>query len=184
MTTHDDQSAHRARLIRELGLTLDAKFIPWSQSRNKSEKTPSLNWVVTLKRNGRLVIETDYMQGCGHAPSAKNTKLDKYQQRAAETLECETGKHATKSWGSNVSFAPSARHVASPSVEAVLYSLLCDASVIYEGSFEDWAASLGYDTDSRKAESIWRQCIETSLKLRAALGEENLAKLRDAYQDY
>ncbi len=55
--------------IEVLGLTMEAKFVPFSQSRNKAEKHKSLNWIITIKRNGRDVLTTDYGAGCGHCPA-------------------------------------------------------------------------------------------------------------------
>ena len=43
---------------------------------------------------------------------------------------------------------------------------------------------LGYDPDSRKAEGIYRACLELALKLRNGLGEKLLAELREAVADY
>ncbi len=37
-------------VAKELGLVMDAKFIPWRESRNASEKQPSLNWNIRLHR--------------------------------------------------------------------------------------------------------------------------------------
>jgi hypothetical protein len=51
------------RVANELGLTMEAKFIPFSLSRNKDEKHANLNWLVTIKRNGRDVLATDYSAG-------------------------------------------------------------------------------------------------------------------------
>ena len=55
--------------IEALGLTVESVFIPFSQSRNKNEKHKSLNWRVTVKRNGRDVLTTDYSAGIIHCPS-------------------------------------------------------------------------------------------------------------------
>ena len=37
-------------VAKELGLTMQAKFVPWSKSRSKDEKSPSLNWEVTISK--------------------------------------------------------------------------------------------------------------------------------------
>src|SRR5690606_27827140 len=50
-------------LIEEAGLTVAAVFVPWSQSRNKGERSPSLNWRVTLQCKGRDVLTCDYSAG-------------------------------------------------------------------------------------------------------------------------
>ena len=53
----------------KLGLTMTADFVPWSLSRNAGEKDPSLNWKITLHKDGRPFLTTDYMAGSGHCPS-------------------------------------------------------------------------------------------------------------------
>lgn len=44
--------------LADLGLTVDSVFVPFSRSRNKGEKYKSLNWQVTVKRNGRNILTT------------------------------------------------------------------------------------------------------------------------------
>lgn len=169
-----------AAVAESLGLTMHAEFVPWSKSRNKGEKQPSLNWLVTIRKDGRDILTTDYMAGSGHCPS--------YQHRAtvdsAEAVkrECETGKRAKTDrksvddlqWGAEIN----------PVFADVLHSLASDSDVIDCGGFEEWAENYGMDTDSRKAEASYRACLEIALKLRNALGEQGLATLREAVQDY
>jgi hypothetical protein len=64
-----------------------------------------------------------------------------------------------------------------PTIERVLESLLSDAAG-YENtqSFEDWASDYGYDTDSRKAEKIYKAVKRQAEQLKRTLGE-------DAYND-
>ena len=168
----------------ELGLTMTAKFVPWSLSRNAGEGLPSLNWKVTLYRAatapGRsplVVLTTDYGAGCGHCPSYKLSVKDAGGRNSLmrdELIrkECETGKD-------NKTGKPIL-----PKLADVLHSLASDADVIDCGTFEEWAGDLGYDTDSRKAEGIYRACLKIALKLRNALGEDGLRELREAVQDY
>ncbi len=61
-----------------------------------------------------------------------------------------------------------------PTASDVLGSLLSDASGIdnARGDFEMWAAEYGYNTDSRKAEKIFRQCKSQTEKLAKLLGED------------
>lgn len=169
--------------IEALGLTVSAVFVPQSQSRNAKEvKTPSdlsLNWRVTVSRNGRPVIETDYMQGIGHAPAYKASAralghANSLLRFEALKKEAETGRHSQ-------GFA---RPLPSPTVADVLYSLCCDAGALDYASFEDWAPDFGYSEDSREAERIYRACLEIALKLRNAIGEAGLEQLREAFQDY
>ena len=64
-----------------------------------------------------------------------------------------------------------------PDISTVLDCLVSDSSG-YDNSrcFEDWAGDYGYDTDSRKAETLYQQIREQRNRLENFLG-------REAYQD-
>ena len=176
-TVHDIKST-----LCDLGLTLKSTFIPFSQSRNKVERIPSLNWRVTVERNGREVLTTDYSAGMGHCPSYKQGARQTLDYMSAINHECETGKTARRKWsGSSTIF--SGADIA-PKTEDVFYSLVMDSDVMDAGGFEYWAANYGFDADSRKAEATYRACLDIALKLRAAIGDEGLSRLREAFQDY
>jgi hypothetical protein len=174
---------------------MTAQFVPWSQSLNKAEKHPSLNWIVTIYRTGlrpHAILTTDYCAGSAHAPSYKptfgrRTLEDQERDRRVE-WECEHGHSsigvayegtAVRVYGGN-----NPAKALAPNMRDVFASLATDSSVLDESSFEDWASSLGYETDSRKAEAIYRAYLDIALKLRNALGENGLTQLRDACQDY
>lgn len=57
-----------------------------------------------------------------------------------------------------------------PTAVEVMDCLCADAAGIENATgFEDWAADLGYDPDSRRAEAIYKQCGELADELRAFL---------------
>lgn len=175
-------------VIAKMGLTVTAKFVPFSHSRNKAEKTPSLNWIVTVLRNGREVLATEYSAGMGHSynkatPKTWNRSVKEYRA-AVCAVECETGFSAMQfySWASDIT--PNKKAPILPDTADVFYSLIMDSSVLDSGTFEDWAADFGYDSDSRKGESIYRTCLEIALKLRNGIGESGLSLLRETFQDY
>lgn len=223
-----------AEAIASLGLTVESVFVPFSRSRNKAEKNPSLNWKVTIKRNDREVLTTDYMAGMGHCPNYGADKapvtfqphgykshdgkpykggtsayrsataresLAQYREAIA-AAECESGlRMELDQWarGPGNVFKPKMtrqadsacdrimRNVSSPilpDAESVIYSLTMDSDVLNYGTFEDWAETFGYETDSRSAESTYRACLEIALKLRAAIGESGLETLATAFQDF
>ena len=58
-----------------------------------------------------------------------------------------------------------------PTAADVLACLCSDVSGVEHESFEGWAADRGYDADSRKAESIYRECEKLVPRLRRFLGE-------------
>jgi hypothetical protein len=60
-----------------------------------------------------------------------------------------------------------------PKAGEVLNCLAMDAASLENArGFEDWASDLGYDTDSRKAEKIYKACEHASRRLKAFLGGE------------
>lgn len=169
------------QILSDMGLTLESVFVPFSQSRNKTEKYPSLNWKVTLKKNGKDIVTTDYMAGCGHAPSYKQGKKT-WEDDQLVKAECETGFKNRHAW-SGGNYYPDKKKPITPKIEDVVYSLVMDSDVL-EYDFSDWCANLGFEEDSRKAEQIYNDCVQIALKLNRSLGTDGLNTLREVYQDY
>ncbi len=169
MTTQVSEKAKQIETAAaELGLTMQARFVRWSISRNAGEKDPSLNWKVTLLHKGKEVLTTDYMMGYGHCrnkPSKQGPPT--VAEMAVIKSECEIGQ------GHN-----------SPPFADFLYGIASDASAIDYADFEDWAESYGCNPDSRRDEAIYRACLDYAIRLRHALGESGLEKLRLAVQGY
>jgi hypothetical protein len=178
-----------------LGLTIRAEFVPFSKSRNAKPRDGqdkpwrSLNWNITLERNGRDVMTTEYSAGEGNCPASKlpATALRRAQytdataRRMAVDHEIETGREARFTFGG---YLKQNGPQIQPDAPSVIMSLVLDSSVLDAGSFEDWAAEYGYDTDSRSAERTYQACLKTALKLRAAIGEVGLELLRAAGEDF
>lgn len=169
------------------GVTVTAVFVPFSRSRNAGEKWESgkprrsLNWRVTVAKDGRDILTTDYSAGEGHAPSYSQGRQT-VEQAERVAWECEHGFPAI-SRAMGVFRKPGAAAIM-PDACDVLYSLASDSDVLDYDSFEQWAPDLGYDPDSRKAEAIYRECLKLALQLRNGLGESVLAELRKAAEDY
>ena len=64
-----------------------------------------------------------------------------------------------------------------------MHCLVTDSDVLNYGSFEEWADNFGYEEDSRKAEAVYKSCLEIAVKLQSGLGAVNLEILREAMQD-
>lgn len=172
--------------VDSLGLTYTATFIPQSQSRNAGEKNPSLNWRVSivgstgpLSRNSPRIV-TDYTQGIGHLPETEAYLFKRYGNRnsLARDAYYKNVAHDGK-YGAVLRDRP----LPPPALLDVLYSLVSDSDAD-ENSFEDWCSNYGYDTDSRWAEATYNACREIGTKLRRMLGADNLARLRELFQDY
>jgi hypothetical protein len=143
-------------MIAKLGLTVDSVYVPMERGED-----PRLKWVVTLKRHGKPVLTCTYTAGVAHAPSwPKNMAYE----------ECRRGWYYV--FGHQGKMTPIL-----PKTVDVVASLCWDAEAIDYGSFEDWASTYGYDPDSRKAEAMYKQCVEHGLKLRAAIGDASFAAL-------
>ncbi len=158
--------------MKTLKLSVTAKFVPFSESRNNGEKHHSLNWKITVHKNGHTVLTTDYMAGSAYAPSYKQGDHTVDTTNNVKQ-ECETGRCAT-------GFAKQIN----PDSADVVYSLVSDTDVLNYGSFEEWASSFGYDADSKSAEKTYRLCLDIALKLHSVLGDDGLRQLQEASQDF
>lgn len=139
-------------MIAQLGLTVDSVYVPMERG-----EEPRLKWVVTLKRRGKKVLSCTHTAGIAHAPSwPKQIAYD----------ECRNG----------IYYDPHRIKILPKTVDVVA-SICMDASAIDYASFEDWASTYGYDPDSRRAEAMYKQCVEHGLKLRAAIGDASFAAL-------
>ncbi len=171
--------------IDELGITVEAVFVPWSESRSfkpgASVLERSLNWRVTLKRGERVICTTDYTAGIGNAPSYKQGVRVSLDGEAALIHETARGTRAKPS--ANLGHVFSGAPIM-PDTCDVVYSLVSDSSVIDHSDFESWAGEYGYDADSRTAESSYRACLAIALQLHAAIGDTGIAKLRKACEGY
>ncbi len=160
----------------KLGISITAEFVPFSRSRNAAEKDKSLNWKIYLVRAGfRGTFTADYMQGIGHVPGYKFSTYASVNMARGVYAACETGRVKKNPDADYSPLAP----LPSPRLSDVLSCLLMDAEAINAGTFENWAADLGYDLDSRKAEAIYNECVAQGLKLRAMLGDAVIDELRE-----
>lgn len=151
-------------VLDDLGVTTAATFIP---HKTPEGETPTLRWRVSVRRNGLEVYSTEYSAGCAAAPSYRQGPVT-----VAVKTECETGM----------------RHdgggpVPAPKAADVLYCLLSDATGA-DISFEEWAGDLGYDPDSRKAESVYNACRDVAKALAAAFTPAEMETLTEAFADY
>lgn len=79
-----------------------------------------------------------------------------------------------------VYFSMGSAHTKEPTAEDVINSVAGDAASIENArGFEDWAADLGYDTDSRKAARVYKACQAEAEKLRRFAGNDYDALLFD-----
>jgi hypothetical protein len=169
-----------------LGLEYRAEFVPFSNSRNAKKATKpgdySLNWRVTISKGARS-ISTDYMQGIAHIPGYRHGTRYTVDEWDALKFACESGRTAGRP-GSVLGMSMGSKPIPAPELHEIMYSLSMDASALDCATFEEWAGDYGYETDSRSAEKIYRECLRIALELRAMVGDAGLQSLSDAAQDY
>ncbi len=126
-------------------------------------------WLCTLKRETK-VLATPFKQGLAHR------KIN--PRKAAHTVGYSLMGHELKRYQQSSHTIKPEKWVAmsdplSPELDTVLDSLMSDA-ICYDDArdFEDFAANLGYSTDSRKAEATYRACGELAKQLRHFLGDD------------
>lgn len=166
-----------ADILRREGIEYSAAFVPQSLSRNSAEKDKTLNWRVTFSRaSTKQVVTIDYSQGIGHIPGYstgfyRHTRgRDAVEQEAAEKgTYCPVGKYAP-------------RRLPAPAAVDLVYCIVLDNP--HEETFECWAAGLGYDVDSRKAEEIYRACIKQSRDAERVFGRAVLQELANLVEGY
>src|SRR5689334_5404812 len=75
--------------------------------------------------------------------------------------------------GFTLYFSQGSAHTSPPTIADVLDCLASDAAG-YENArgFEEWAGEYGYDTDSRKAERLYRTVKRQAEQLKRMIGEE------------
>ena len=180
-----DAKEKLAAAMADLGVTVQSVFVPWSESRHKGERAPSLNWLVTVQRHGRDVLTTQYSAGMAHCPGYTRYTGQRHEQHTVCQWECEHGYAGHyQSCGVTRRGSGTKSPRLTPDSVSVLWSLSQDAAALDCPSYEEFATEFGYDEDSRHGEAVYRACLEIALKLRAGLGEAGLAQLRDAGEGY
>lgn len=163
-----------ATLAEDFGLTLTAGNRRGHY--DASQSWTSIRFDCILSRNGREVWSGPYHIGVGHLKNLAtveraNGKLPRNAAPTKAQLIALTHQATVESL--------------KPKLTDVLHSLLSDGAAYFDGqTFEEWAADLGYDTDSRKAEAMFRECDATGRKMAQAFKPDELEALRNAAAEH
>jgi hypothetical protein len=150
-----------SEMIDRLGLAIHSNYIPMER-----DEEPRLKWNISLFHGGSKVLNCTYTAGIGHAPS---------YPAAVAYDECRHGLDMRR-----------VRHHIpdiKPDQADVVRSIVMDGRALDFSCFEDWANEFGFDTDSRKAEAMYKQCLSHGLMLRASLGRGQWDELCDAVNE-
>jgi hypothetical protein len=147
---------------------------------------PCIAYSVRLEYKGRFVIETDYRLGVGHVKVPTRWEDQPEGLTLDETFAFNTLRNKPSAQlndkALHASFAAKlakAQKVV-PQLADVMHSLVRDGEAFFDATtFEDWAANMGYDADSRKAEAIYKACDDIGRKLARGIPSEVLTKVRE-----
>lgn len=187
-----------AKRLDELGIAVEVEFVP--RSRSRDPKAKQVNWKVkvlhgctfktvkvdryvnafmgrreveeAIHEGGRVLIEAPYSTGIGHIQGYKQNWSGRMNLEDGQAVDEVMEKGRSSDWRGRF-------RAVKPTASDVVQCLLSDASAIDYASYEEWGPDLGYDKDSRKGEQVYRECLSTGLKLRAALGDAVLTELRE-----
>lgn len=155
------------------------------------EEWPCVAFDITL-HNGEREWTTRYHGGIGHFPRLPDkrfllVRLSAEAESIHTLLARKPGAVVAKGHEkaqAEYAAACARYHRIVPQIRDILFSLCNDAGALFM-QFEDWAHEYGYDTDSRKAENIWRACCETARALLAlGMTQDEIDRLaRDPSED-
>lgn len=161
---------------------------------------PCIEYTLRISNERRQIVWTgEYRLGVGHVqwPSAAIVAANYHSSTRGLTSDEENvcriharGQTVKKTPEGLATEASAAAKLAkiqevAPNLNDVCHSLLSDGSAFFDGQrFEDWAADMGYDADSRKAEATFRACDEIGRALSRALSRDQLDGLREWAGNY
>lgn len=162
------------KTIQELtGITLDTlcadvKMEPtYIGRRTNDDKWEHDSWSVSLTFKGHTYQDIAYRMGIGNSPQPPKIVTIHDQ----EVVERFYTRPPAGTWNPTP-----------PTAADIISSLMMDVSGLDQG-FEDWASNYGMDADSRKAEAMYKRCLETLPRLHALLGDD-FGRFETAAQDY
>lgn len=190
MKTETKETTENA--LRELGLSLAVLIGPRGDVADKD--WPNIKYRVELRFNDKPILETNYKLGIGHV-DPKKAFIGSVMSRPRLTSDEESillhwqshpyAQFKNKKLWADVAAKLATYQKVAPSLPDVVHSLLLDGEPYFNGeSFEDWASNCGYETDSRKAEEIYKACMEIGRQLKRGLPHDTITKALEILQDY
>jgi hypothetical protein len=150
-----------------------------------SKPWPRIAYDVTIKRNGRNVWSGPFKLGVGHVKGMPGKHFTLADQERLDPVGFHSRSAYDETAQARVAANLAKAQKVTPKLDDVLYSLLSDGSAYFDAqTFEDWCSDYGYDTDSRKAETIWKACDEIGRNLARAFTAQELEELREAASNH
>lgn len=165
-------------------IKLTATFMgPGEEKQAKGTVWRHYKWSLLLT-NGSRSFSTEYKCGSAHATLRKRGLYQRnpnaIQLSSKDTTSLALIRALKPHSKLSVSDIEDSEIIpTAPTLRDVLENLQCDARSADRTTFEDFCGEFGYDTDSRKAEQIFRACQDTCAKLSAFFGADF-----DAFMDH
>ena len=70
-----------------------------------------------------------------------------------------------------------------PDIKTVTYCLLSDMRA-GDLPFEEFGSEFGYDEDSRKADALWKRCLNIAVKIESLFSPDEIEAMEKALEDY
>ncbi len=167
MTTEQQEEAVN-ECLRDWGLEYTARQVPGKQ--DKESKNWQIAWKVGFKKttipNQGATMETDFYQGIGHHPKYNHRTFRLVINHDAIVGDAQRGTGGEK-----------------PTPAAVLSCLIMDARAGSQ-TFQSWADEFGCDTESRKAENIYKACQVIADELAKVFNGTKIEKLSAILAQY
>jgi len=169
----DATTKERNAALEAMGLRIEATYLPPPASAKWGDFR--LRWSIELSFQGRSTLTTEYTQGIGHLPGwSHGLRPTVHNERVVR----EALRNRRIIYVHDRQAMQGGRTIPAPELADVVSCLILDGSAIDYATYEDWADNYGYDRDSREGERIYRVCLTTGLRLRAALGDKRLQEIR------
>lgn len=125
-----------------------------------------------LKEDGNIRIKSKHLV----LDNSDGWKHDKWE---VTITNLGNGKSLTTSYMTGMGLRKHGE-LTKPELADVLHSLISDATSYQNANdFDDWCASMGFDSDSRKAENTWNACTKIHKDLVKLLGSELIEELAE-----
>lgn len=167
MTDYAAIKSQIASILADAGIAATFKHVPTTYD-PRSKEWQHIAWSVEFS-SPRGKFRTSYNQGIGHLPKSMQPPFGKgmtVEQVERIRYSLSTGKLPGSFSGAMLGNKPLPR----PEVADVVGALISDASAADYATFEDWAADMGSDPDSREAEKTFNLCRNTALNLNRVFG--------------
>lgn len=172
------QNITLTQFIQEHGLSMKAESCRSNPNMDSEQEMD--HWLCKIANEGEKMA-VYFSTGLGLRKDPDEAKALTYEKWA--TLHFGLNHKATqnpaKLRAQYATYLAARKYPVAPSISDVLDCLAMDAVGIENarGSFDDWCAEYGYDTDSRKAEKTFHICERQAAHLKHFLGAELFEQL-------